>query len=219
MKCTECRSVIRPVAALDIDGTLAEYHGWFGRMACGYWNKPYPVTPWRGYGEFEDYLGLSKAQYREAKMAYRQGGYKRTQPIDHHALDLVRAIRGCEAELWITTTRPWKRLDNIDPDTQWWLEVHGISYDHLLYDDDKYGVLADRVGKERVAFILEDLPEQYERAVEIYGWGVPVMISRNHNQHWRSHLSSANAVASPNVGAAVLTAVRYMDNWYERFAA
>jgi len=56
-----------------------------------------------------------------------------------------------------------------------------------LYDDDKYQVLADTVGPERIVFILDDLPENVERArdLELPAW----LMRRPHNA----------AVPHPNV--------------------
>jgi hypothetical protein len=215
MRCSKCREVIRPVVALDIDGTLADYHEWFGHFACRYWNRTHPKGRWRGDGEFEDYLGLTKAEYREAKTAYRQGGMKRIQPLFEGAKELCDGIMALGAELWITTTRPWKRFDNIDPDTQWWLDTNRIRYDNLLYDRAKYDILFDRVGGERVVFALEDLPDLYSRAKDLFGDSA-VMVERLHNLYWRQEwLDSTSAVTVPTLYAALdLARVRIMA-WYE----
>lgn len=215
MKCTSCREVIRPVVAIDIDGTLADYHHSLANFAWAYFDRRPMGAEWRGDGEFEDYLGLTKAEYREAKMAYRQGGMKRIQPIMLDAQYLMQTLRQSGAEIWITTTRPWKRLDNIDPDTQHWLAKHDIPYEHLLYDDDKYGVLAERVGRERVAFVLEDLPDMYCRARDLFGLRA-VMIAREHNRWWRQEWG-ARAVVSPSLHHAGITALRCLDTWQARY--
>jgi FMN phosphatase YigB (HAD superfamily) len=211
MKCTQCNTKIRPVVSLDVDGTLGDYHDFFGRFALRYWNRKLRGAPWRGDGEFEDYLGLTKAEYREAKMAYRQGGMKRIQPVYLNAIRIAQAA-SVGAEVWITTTRPWKRLDNIDPDTQWWLQQNGIYYDHLLYDADKYHVLAERVTPERVAFVLEDLPEQFVVANDLFG-AAAHLIERYHNSHWRQGIASPQWCRT--MGVAVYRMQRAVSDWYE----
>lgn len=218
MKCTTCNTRIRPVVSLDVDGTLGEYHYFFGKFAWRYWDKKEMGAPWRGDGEFEDYLGLTKAEYREAKMAYRQGGMKRIQPVDPDAVRISHIAASLGAEVWITTTRPWKRLDNIDPDTQWWLDRAGIYYDHLLYDENKYHILRDRVTTERVAFVLEDLPDQYCHAKDLFG-AAAHLIERDHNRWWRQGWGGESLQSCRTMGAAVYRMQLAVLNWYETMEA
>jgi hypothetical protein len=179
MECTGCRTRITPVFVSDIDGTLSDYHEPFTKFGCRFHNRPIPNEPWDGKGEFEDYMGLTKAEYREAKLAYRQGGGKRLQPVYRGAKGLVDIARELGCEIWLTTTRPWNRFDSTDPDTRHWLDKHSIPYDHLLYDDDKYERLAERVDRDRVILVIEDLHEQYLEARDLFGNAV--MIERPHN--------------------------------------
>ncbi len=139
------------------------------------------TQPWDGEGEFEDYLGLSKTHYRQAKLAYRLGGNKRWLPIYSEAYEAMANCKSAGAEIWITTTRPWQRLDNIDPDTRFWLERHGLPYDHMLYDEDKLQKIVDQVDSARIVAVIDDLHEQYDRAIAL---DLPVMQRANdHNQH------------------------------------
>lgn len=140
-------------------------------MACKFHNKPMPMLTWDGEGDFEDYLGLTRKEFEAAKLAYRQGGFKRWAPAYHDELfALVKAQNACTVlhmpfELWMTTTRPYLRLDSIDPDTQFWLKNKGVNWDHLLYDEHKYLRLAEIVGPERIALVLEDIPDYVHEAV------------------------------------------------------
>ena len=194
----------RPVVAVDIDGTLAEYHQWFLRFAAQYLGRddlpaPEEINPGK---PLYRHMGITKAQYREAKLAYRQGGLKRSMPCLPGAAGLIDQIRGiyclrsdCDrhtglgAEVWICTTRPYLRLDNVDPDTREWLRRNGIKYDALLFDpiggDNKYRELMRQAGR-RVACALEDLPEQAARAAAA---GVPYTFLRDqpYNQHWQGN--------------------------------
>lgn len=156
-----------PVVALDIDGTLGDYHSHFIQFAEGWLGETLP-----GPGEINngrplwEHLGISRAVYRECKLAYRQGGLKRTMPAYRWASELADGIahRHLEpAEVWICTTRPYLRLDNIDPDTREWLRRNDIHYDGVIFDTlagkyTKYAELARQVGP-RVAVIMDDLPE------------------------------------------------------------
>ncbi len=193
----------KPVVAVDIDGTLAAYHEWFLRFAELYLGSPMPSPEKINPGQpLHRHMRITKAAYREVKLAYRQGGMKRSMPLLAGSRELVKAIRaapgrkveigfdewvpGLGCEVWICTTRPYLRLDNIDPDTREWLRRNAISYDALLFDsvggDNKYQELVRQAGW-RVVCALEDLPEQVTRARRS---GVPHAFLRDqpYNRHY-----------------------------------
>lgn len=172
MKCTDCQQTLKPVVALDIDGTLADYHRHFFNFAQQWlgwsqetrmvWDR-YPGTP-----SLSEFMEIDKRTYREIKLAYRQGGMKRSMPVYADAQLLTHNLRAAGAEIWVTTTRPYLRLDNIDPDTREWLGRNGISYDHLLYDEDKYTRLAQLVNPDRVVAVLDDQWQQVAMAGALF---------------------------------------------------
>lgn len=197
----------KPIVALDIDGTLAEYHEWFlrfaemylGRPLQSYWAMEYPSSEWPktmgvphtptaqdhfcGEGGCQGSLWrhghMSRTMYRQVKLAYRQGGLKRSMPAFPNASGLTRAVRKAGAEVWIATTRPYLRLDNIDPDTRHWLRRNRIQFDGVLYGENKYRQLVKIVGKERVVGVLDDLPEMLAQASQL---DLPIVrIQRPHN--------------------------------------
>lgn len=195
-------TVLRPVVALDIDGTLGEYHNHFLRFAAEWLQRPIS-THWDGKEPFWRMLGTSKAVYRQIKLCYRQGGLKRSMPVRHWAPELTRGVRAAGAEVWVCTTRPYLRLDNIDPDTRFWLRHHGIQFDGVLFGENKYRDLASLVGVERVVGVLDDESEQCERAHRV---GLPVRIidrpyNRNESEWFRTtHLRHAEVEFSELVG-------------------
>lgn len=163
------------------------YHEQFGEFASNYWQRQ--LRPgYDGTGKFGDWLGLTVEEYRECKLAYRQGGGKRTMPLHPGAQNFVKTLRNLEAEIWLTTTRPYLRLDSTDPDTRFWLETHGIKYDYLLYDADKYEKLYSSVDPGRVVMVLDDLPEQVEAATNLFG-----------NAAWMIHRTSNNTASYQKV--------------------
>jgi hypothetical protein len=185
VRCSDCSAVLKPVVAIDIDGTLADYHGPFLDFAVAYVGQPRVVNgaverlmSYDGGESFKshviDALGIDNRTWHDIKLAYRQGAMKRSLPIYPHAAGLCQSVRDSGAELWLTTTRPYFRLDNIDPDTREWLRRHNISYDGLLYEDDKYKVLSERLDAARVVAVLDDLPEQVEAARRVFGWRTPL---------------------------------------------
>lgn len=176
MLCSKCREVVKPVVAVDIDGTIGEYHGHFLEFAEGWLGRERnPTIPlFDGRTHFNSWFctvfDVSVEVFRECKLAYRQGGAKRTMPIYPDAKLMIDSFREAGAEVWITTTRPYLRMDNIDPDTREWLDRHGIQYDGLIYDKEKYAMLADRVGADRVVAVVEDLPYKIEEAQNVFHW-------------------------------------------------
>lgn len=172
MLCSSCSAHIRPIVALDIDGTLGDYHTHLLNFLDGYFGKDTStfreMFPYKGVGEFGPYCceayDIDMTQYRQGKLAFRQGGLKRTMPLFNRTYELVLDLRTVGAEVWLCTTRPYQRLDNVDPDTREWLSRHSIEYDGMLYDEDKYQQLAGLVDQGRVVGILDDLGEQYDLA-------------------------------------------------------
>jgi hypothetical protein len=172
----------RPIISLDIDGTLADYHGWFLNFASLYLGESMPSPTRINPGmPLHRFMGITKASYREVKLAYRQGGMKRSMPCLEGASEAIAKIRK-KAEVWICTTRPYLRLDNIDPDTREFLRRNGIGYDALLFDPadigtrgGKYRELKRQAGP-RVAACAEDLPEEAMRAL---GEGFAPILLRN----------------------------------------
>jgi hypothetical protein len=113
------------------------------------------------------HLHMSKRTYRECKLAYRQGGLKRSMPAYDGARELTVKARQAGCDVWICTTRPYLRLDNIDPDTRHWLRRNGIQWDAVLFGEHKYRDLVKQVDVERIVFLLDDLNELCEQAVSL----------------------------------------------------
>lgn len=172
--------VLRPVVGLDIDGTCGEYHEHFAEYAEMFLQRPV-IRHWDGSIPYWRCFGVTKQRYREMKLGYRQGRMKRSMPVIPGAAALTRAVRKAGAELWVCTTRPWLRLDNIDPDTRFWLRDKGLQYDGVLFGETKYRDLASLIGIHRVVAVLDDEPGQVAVA-ERYGLSARI-IDRPYNRH------------------------------------
>jgi hypothetical protein len=164
-----------PVVGLDIDGTLGDYHGHFLKFAEGWLGRTLPHPQEINPGmRLSDFMTIPHEQYRQIKLAYRQGGLKRTMPVYDGAHEITRALRTAGAKIWLCTTRPYNKLDNIDADTREWLERNRINYDHVLWDDGegggKYTELVRQVGIGSVVAVADDLVEQLHQA---WGAGIP----------------------------------------------
>lgn len=186
--CSNCSVPVKPIVAVDIDGTIAEYHNHLRLHVERYFGIQCPRGYWNGEGNYEDWLGISHDQYREAKLAFRQGGLKRWAPVMPDVEVLLEILsewrQEGKVEVWITTTRPWNRLDSTDPDTRFWLDQHFRVYDHLLYDENKYEELGRIVQPMRVLAVVDDLPEKIAEAQQVFGSQVPMMVRRPHNVTW-----------------------------------
>lgn len=174
-----------PVVGLDIDGTLGAYHDHFVWFASLYLERDLSCD-WRGApsGEFHEALGLDLDVYRQIKLAFRQGGMKRIMPTLSHAntKGVVQPIREAGIQVWIATTRPWLRLDNVDPDTRYWLRTRVGRVDGLVFGEEKYLDLIDYVGKDRILGVVDDLPENVIEADRL-GLRSALMMG-SHNDLW-----------------------------------
>jgi len=166
VRCTNCSKLVRPVAVVDIDGTLGMYHEHFIWFAQKYLNTQLPHN-YDGRGEFSDFLGLDKREYRDIKLAYRQGGMKRFMPVYTGAGWFMEKLHDMGLEIWIATTRPWMSLSNIDPDTRFWLKQNMMPYDGMVFDDRKYESVLNLIDQERIVIVIEDLLELCDEALTL----------------------------------------------------
>lgn len=190
MLCSRCSNVVKPVLAVDIDGTLGNYHDHFTNFCEMYFQRDFPHS-YRGAGDFENYLGLTRTDYRAAKLAYRQGGMKRSMLPYGGAHLLLSMAESLGVEVWVATTRPYQRLDNIDPDTRFWMEKRDMRYHAMLYGDDKYDQLNMHVDPERIVMVLDDLWSQIAKADAFWpnkAW----LVERKHNEVDREESLSGN---------------------------
>lgn len=169
MKCSACSAPVRWVVGMDIDGTLARYHRHYVDFVEMYDNHQTGTLPrrWDGVGEFRDLLGLSKKEHHDRKLAFRAGGFKRWMPKFDNVVRMMVGLENLGVEVWVTTTRPWMRMDNVDTDTVEWLKRWSIPYHHLLFDEDKYGRLCELVDPERIVAIVDDEEEQRDRCAAL----------------------------------------------------
>ena len=204
----------RPVVLLDIDGTLGDYHGHFRRCAAMYTGRSEILQRMPG-ASFARSLGMGKHLYREIKLAYRRGGWKRSMPVFPGASELTRVVRK-RATVVLVTTRPWLSHDNIDKDTIAWCRRNRIAYDYLLYGDPHKYVKAVRQYApwpgDAVA-ALDDLPEMILQAQEV-GVTRPLLIHRSHNADgFDLPLSIERVFSLKEAGEIILEEIA---GWYSR---
>lgn len=212
MRCTECSKSIRPIVAVDIDGTTADYHFSFFKFAAEWMGRPALTglewaQDYHGDRDIATHMGIDKRLYREIKLAYRQGGMKRSLNPMPGASELFCYLADQGIEIWITTTRPYLQFGNIDGDTREWLRRHDFPYDHILFDDHKYRRLSELVEPARVVAVLED---QCLDWYEANGAGLnPLLVRSRYN--WQADNMPALCVEGL---AGALQAVQYnLEQW------
>jgi hypothetical protein len=175
---------MKPVVALDVDGTLVDYHSHFAAFARQYFGRrPVIDEPYDARMPFYKYLGVSKAAYRKCKLAYRRGELKRSVPLlpppYPQAGDMVRVLRRWGVDVWLCTTRPYLSHDAVDDATRHNLRRNGVGYQGLIWGEHKYRELVRTVGSHRVAAVLDDLPDMCRQSWEL---GLPTGFAiREHN--------------------------------------
>jgi hypothetical protein len=195
-----------PVVAIDIDGTLGDYHGHFLRFASDWYGRQMPDPAEINPGlPLHRFMCTSKATYRQCKLAYRQGGLERSMPIYDGAYELCRSVRAAGAELWLCTTRPYLKLDSQSVNTRHWLRRHKIQYDALIYGERKYRELDGIVGRERVAAVLDDLPEMILQADSLGMW--TMLRDQPYNKHLNWHYRAID------LGQAQRTILQEVRTW------
>jgi hypothetical protein len=222
--CSRCSEPIRPIVALDIDGTMGDYHNHFIRFALGYMGMDLTMANIIG-ATYDGGVSMSTwfchkfetdiRTYRDIKLAYRQGAQKRNMRARTWASDLTHHLMN-RAEIWLTTTRPYLRLDGVDPDTRFWLHHNSIYYDHLLYHEQKYTVLANRVSPSRVVAVVDDLREDLEDAGVHFGEDSCIMYRSSFNKaDWEQYEGRL-----AHEGQSLRTMIdRRIDDWYERYGS
>ena len=213
MLCTRCSEHIRPVVAVDIDGTLGDYHGHFIDFAEQYVGRTLHRN-YNGYSSFRLWFStannIGTEEFRAIKLAYRQGGMKRSMPVFDGAANLLHTVIDHDAELWLTTTRPYLSLDTVIPDTVWWLAQNGMSdYDGMLFDEDKYAKLVERVESERIVAVIDDLPDMCDEADHLIGRNVSVMIGTQWNSAIQNGRRSSMHQIITGIGSLI-------DDWKEK---
>lgn len=180
-RCTSCSALIKPVVAIDIDGTLADYHSHFSKFAHIWLGDRLVRSHYDGSEPYRDWFckafAVDVTTFRAIKLAYRQGGMKRNMPMYPGAPALLEGLRRLGVEIWLTTTRPWERFDRVDPDTREWLRRNRLEYDALLYDENKMDRLAECVDPERVVAVLDDQSDQLA-AASAKGWTAIMRVTR-----------------------------------------
>lgn len=205
MRCSKCFEEVKPVVAIDIDGTLGDYHGHFIRFAAdflGFDPRKSGAPPYAGDAPFKVWFShvfdVDYTTFRAVKLAYRQGGLKRTMPVELGASQMLDDFRRVGAEVWLTTTRPHDRYDRVDPDTREWTRRNAIPFHGLLFSGDKMSALYDIVEAERVVAVLDDQEDVLSEASARFGCKAPILKRNDYNKAitWHTSVQDLGRAAS-----------------------
>lgn len=126
----------QPVAAIDLDGVMAEYPGpWLRYLSASVGISLKDVEEARD--------AVDPAVYEDHKRAYRESGSNRRVDPIYLAPAAVEALRINGWGVVLLSSRPVKEVACVYGDTLHWLEEHGVPYDALIFDSEK-GVRAAR---------------------------------------------------------------------------
>lgn len=195
---------MKPVVALDIDGTLVDYHAHFLRFAALYFGLDAEAPGYLKYNAvvpLHSWLGVSKSSYRKCKLAYRRGEMKRSLPLLPPPLpqagELTKTLRRWGCDIWLCTTRPYLSHDAVDDATRHNLRRNGVVYQGLIWGEHKYRELVRTVGGNRVAAVLDDMPEMCRQAESL---GLPTGFAfRPHNAVQYGAINSPGGAPWPAV--------------------
>lgn len=212
---------MNPIIALDIDGTLVDYHRHFLRFAAEYFGTWDPDEP--SYYQYDariplhKYLRVSKVSYRRCKLAYRRGELKRSLPLlpppYPQAGAFTRQLRRWGCDVWLCTTRPYLSNDEVDDATRHNLRRNGVVYQGLIWGEHKYRELVRTVGKARIVGVLDDLPDMCRQA---RGLGLRTAFAvRDHNlMQWQAlGAETMNYAVARTEEDTLALFKRWLDEW------
>lgn len=128
--CVKELSKHEKVVAIDLDGVLCEYPG--------YWLKYLNSQLSTDYRTLEDAKRFTDIlTYEKIKSQYRQSGEEMNVPAIEGAKEFLEALKSNGYMIVILTSRPYKRYYRLFADTITWLKNNQMPYDSILFDEQK----------------------------------------------------------------------------------
>lgn len=144
------------IAAIDIDGVLAEYPAGFVSFLEEKTGKKLSQIP---IPHYDLYAVLSKevggyAEMKKYKHEYRATGQKRFLPVVDGAVASMKRLKKLGYTVVLLSARPVSQYPRIFADTMEWLKANDIPYDAILWDENK----EEKVVKSfpKMQFMVED---------------------------------------------------------------
>lgn len=166
------------IAAVDLDGVLAQYpEHWLE-----YLNKSTSIdVALKDFSLVYGTTSISRSLYSSLKDRYRRSGQElRVTPMPG-AKEFLETLRNRGYTIVILSARPTSRYKRLYGDSIYWLRMHALAYNHIVWDQMK----EERIIKELpiVEFVVEDDPQNAERlaAAEIKVF----LLSRPYNESWQ----------------------------------
>jgi len=161
---------------VDLDGVLCDY-----------------VKTWLAFleeqkveinGNVENYIDLDlsrslkdPSRYTELKRQFREEGWKRKAYLFPYAKEFLDFFK-CKNKIAIVSARPEKEYRRIFSDTVEWFQLNNLSYDALIFEEEKRKWVAENA--PNVRFHVEDDPSQ---AIRMANFGIKTyLIDKVYNQ-------------------------------------
>lgn len=141
---------------IDLDNVMADYGGDFLRWATNGQLSPSPNDLTSLH--LNDILCLDEVDYSDLKRRWRVEGHKRDMtllPGTHGALRRLAQWYG----IVIISSRPAGKYGNIRRDTEYWLDKNSLTYDELIFTDEKFDYVQNHYDKDDVLAIFDDDPK------------------------------------------------------------
>ncbi len=129
---------MKPIVIIDIDGTIGDYYSSFFAFArdwLGLYKDDWAET-YDGSVPMAKHMKIGDALYRQIKLAYQQGGIRRSMKPFVAAGTFTEWMGTLDVEVWVTNPRMDSRHFT-DPGIRHWLKRNNIRFDHLIYEDDR----------------------------------------------------------------------------------
>jgi hypothetical protein len=152
------------IVALDIDGVLSDWPNCFYSFV----DKTHPdemIPSEQFFTTANPFEGLDNnpLQVRQWKDEYRQSGFKRTIDAVNGATAFTHKLRSLGYTIVLLTARPYRQYSRTFADTMYWLGLHDIRYDAIMWSDNKEARLAEEFSPAIVAAFIDDDEHNVDR--------------------------------------------------------
>ena len=144
------------IAAVDIDGVLADYPRSFVEYVNHELGTQYTVDSVVSYDVYTS-LGLSVEIGMYLKDRYRETGQKRFIPVLPGAREFLQRLQAEGYTIVLITARPYEQYSRIYADTLEWLARNDLEYDFLIFHEKKEEYLVNSIGNGAIRFFVDDV--------------------------------------------------------------
>lgn len=168
------------IALVDIDGVLAQFPQYF--IKC--FNEEYHTD----YKRYDDIPVEIRNVYKEY---YRASGKKAEIPLLSGAKEFLDQLKQRNYTIILFTNRPVYLYKNIAYDTTKWATINNLSYDAILFAEDK---MLDVIKKFNVSNIKLYVEDNISNANNVNKLGIRTFLLKNELNQNDLHKTSENLI-------------------------